>query len=112
MDVGTQGGVQSDRPPPASTGAAHEPHPPVDRLDDDGTWVLAPCGSMRFVEGGERVVCHVRGEAPAVLWAQNARRHGRTLVASRERFGLNRRQSLLTPALSEVREVAGTAPVG
>ncbi|MCK9826069.1 MucR family transcriptional regulator [Nocardioides cavernae] len=79
---------------------------PVDRLDD-GTWVFAPYGSMLPIEDGARVVCHVCGAALAAISAQHARRHDLTLAGYRERFGLNRKQSLLAPALAETRRVEG-----
>jgi hypothetical protein len=92
--------------PTLRAGREREPHVPVDRLDD-GTWVFAPYGSMLAVEDGARVVCHVCGEALAAISAQHARRHELTLAGYRERFGLNRKQSLLAPALAETRRIEG-----
>lgn len=62
---------------------------------------------MLAVENGSRVVCHVCGDALAAISAQHARRHGLTLPGYRERFGLNRKQSLLAPGLAEARRVEG-----
>lgn len=106
VDVGTLSRVQPCEPLRSSAGAALEPHLPVDRLRD-GSWVFAPYAAMRSVESGERVVCHVCGDALAAVSAQHVRRHGLTLDGYRERFGLNRKQSLLTPALAETRRSEG-----
>jgi hypothetical protein len=73
-----------------------KPHVPLDRLLD-GTWLYAPYGAMRAVASGRQVVCHACGEPLAAISAQHARRHGLSLAAYRERFGLNRKQSLLAP---------------
>lgn len=90
----------------AGAASSREPHLPVDRLVD-GTWLFAPFGSMYVDEDGARVVCHVCGDALAAVSAQHARRHGLTLTAYRERFGLNRKQSLIAPVLAQARRVEG-----
>jgi hypothetical protein len=79
---------------------------PVGRLAD-GTWVYAPHGSVLPVEVGRRVVCHACGDALAAISAQHARRHGLSLAGYRERFGLNRKQSLTAPELAHKRRVEG-----
>ena len=83
-----------------------EPHVPVGRLED-GTWVFAPPGAMLVVGGGELVVCHACGQALAAVSAGHLRPHGLTLARYRERFGLNRKMSLVAPALAAVRRVEG-----
>jgi hypothetical protein len=103
--------VQSTEPlggPPAvaGVGSGREPHLPVGRLED-GTWLFAPLGSMYVVGDGARVVCHVCGDGLAAVSAQHARRHGLSLADYRERFGLNRKQSLIAPALAEARRAEG-----
>ncbi|MAY98467.1 MAG: hypothetical protein CMH84_18320 [Nocardioides sp.] len=90
----------------SGVGRAFEPHVPVDRLAD-GAWVYAPVGQMAVTDEGRAVVCHACGEPLAGVSAAHARRHGLSLVAYRERFGLNRKTSLIAPALSEVRRVEG-----
>ncbi|TQJ49280.1 MucR family transcriptional regulator [Phycicoccus sp. SLBN-51] len=92
--------------PSLSAGREREPHVPVGRLDD-GTWVHAPYGAMLPVEAGRRVVCHACGDALSAISAQHARRHGLTLEGYRERFGLNRKQSLTAPELADKRRVEG-----
>lgn len=59
------------------------------------------------VEDGARVVCHVCGDALAAVSAAHARRHGLTLEQYRERFGLNRKASLIAPVLAEKRRAEG-----
>ena len=103
MVQGTLHGVRQVKP---AAGREREPHVPVGRLDD-GTWVYAPYGAMQPVEAGRRVVCHACGEALSAISAQHARRHGLTLDEYRERFGLNRKQSLAAPELAQKRRVEG-----
>src|SRR3954469_21289471 len=90
--------VQKSGQPTRGAGREREPHVPVRRLKG-GAWVFAPYGVMLPVDAGRRVVCHVCGDASAAVSAQHARRHGLTLTGHRERFGLNRKTSLLAPAL-------------
>jgi len=78
----------------------------MERLQD-GAWAYAPFGLMFAVDGGSRVVCHACGDALTALSAQHVRRHGLTLVEYRERFGLNRKTSLVAPVLAEKRHVEG-----
>jgi hypothetical protein len=90
----------------AASSQVPEPHVPSGRLSD-GSWLFAPVGSMLVVAGGERVVCHACGEALAAISAGHLRRHGMDLVGYRVRFGLNRKASLLAPALAAVRRAEG-----
>lgn len=100
-------GVQSaGQAAQTSSGRVLEPHVPVGRLVD-GMWVFAPIGSMAVVDSGEHVVCHACGEALAAVSAQHARQHGLTLEHYRERFGLNRKQSLVAPVFAEKRRAEG-----
>ncbi|WP_415836606.1 MucR family transcriptional regulator [Nocardioides marinus] len=62
---------------------------------------------MTVTDEGRAVVCHACGEPLAGVSAAHARRHGLSLVAYRERFGLNRKTSLIAPALAEMRRVEG-----
>jgi hypothetical protein len=94
------------QPNPPLGGGASVLHVPMDRLDD-GAWLYAPLGGMLVVAGGERVVCHACGDALAAITRHHVRRHGLDLGGYRERFGLNRKQSLIAPALAEVRREEG-----
>lgn len=69
--------------------------------------MFAQFGSMLVVEGGQRVVCHACGEPLADVSGAHAARHQLTLAGYRERFGLNRKASLLAPALAEERRAEG-----
>ena len=93
-------------PESSGVGRAFEPHVPVDRLAD-GAWVYAPVGQMTVTDEGRAVVCHACGEPLAGVSAAHAGRHGLSLAAYRERFGLNRKTSLIAPALAETRRVEG-----
>src|SRR6478609_833528 len=70
-------------------------------------WVFAPFGALLVVDSRRRVVCHACGDALTALSAQHVRRHGLTLVEYRERFGLNRKTSLVSPVLAEKRRGEG-----
>jgi hypothetical protein len=85
---------------------ALEPHVPVDRLDD-GTWVYAPVGEVLVVAGGDHVVCHACGDALEAITRHHVARHDLDLPGYRERFGLNRKTSLIAPTLAEVRREEG-----
>jgi hypothetical protein len=86
--------------------AAVEAHVPCDRLPD-GTWLFAPLGQVLVVAGGERIVCHACGEALTAITRHHVRRHELDLPGYRERFGLNRKQSLIAPTLAETRRQEG-----
>jgi hypothetical protein len=90
----------------AASSQVPEPHVPSGRLSD-GSWLFAPVGSMLVVAGGERVVCHACGAALAAVSAGHLRGHGLGVVGYRVRFGLNRKASLLAPALAAVRRAEG-----
>lgn len=92
--------------PRQGRGRAFEPHVPVERLPD-GSWVYAPLGRMTATQAGRAVVCHACGEPLAGVSAAHARRHGLSLAAYRERFGLNRKASLIAPALAAERRAEG-----
>lgn len=83
-----------------------EPHVPCDRLDD-GTWVYAPYGRMMVSADGARVVCHACGEPLTAISRGHVARHDLDVAGYRERFGLNRKQSLIAPALAQTRRVEG-----
>ena len=83
-----------------------EPHVPWGRLAD-GSWVFGPVGTMLVVCSGQRVVCHACGEALTAISRGHLVRHGLDLAGYRERFGLNRKASLLAPALAAARAVEG-----
>lgn len=85
---------------------AVDPHVPMGRLDD-GTWLYGPFGEMLVVAGGDRVVCHACGDALEAVTRHHVRRHGLDLDGYRERFGLNRKQSLIAPTLQDVRRAEG-----
>ena len=78
----------------------------MDRLAD-GAWLYAPVGQLLVVAGGDRVVCHACGDTLEAITRHHVRRHGLDLDGYRERFGLNRKQSLIAPALAEVRREEG-----
>jgi hypothetical protein len=86
--------------------SALEPHTPLDRLED-GTWLYAPLGEVLVVAGGERVVCHACGDSMTAVSRQHVARHGLDLDAYRERFGLNRKQTMVAPVLAQVRREEG-----
>lgn len=79
---------------------------PCARLDD-GTWLYAPYGARLLAASGDLVVCHACGEPLAAISHAHVARHGLDLADYRERFGLNRKQSLVAPALAETRRVEG-----
>lgn len=85
---------------------AVEPHTPLDRMND-GTWLHAPFGAVLVVAGGQRVVCHACGDALEAITRHHVRRHNLDLAGYRERFGLNKKTSLIAPALAEVRREEG-----
>jgi hypothetical protein len=71
------------------------------------TWLYAPLGSMLHADGGERVVCHACGEQLSAVSAGHLRRHGLDPASYRARLGLNRKASLLAPALALRRREEG-----
>jgi hypothetical protein len=75
-------------------------------LPEDG-WAYAPMGSMLACLGGARVVCHACGEQLTAISADHLRRYDLDLTGYRERFGLNRKRSLLAPALAALRREEG-----
>lgn len=83
-----------------------EPPVPTSR-QPDGTWLHAEVGELRSCDGDERVVCHVCGDALAHLSSAHLSGHGLTLAGYRERFGLNRKQPLMSPAMQEQRRREG-----
>lgn len=85
---------------------ATEPHVPVGRLPDGG-WLFAPVGELLAIDGGRLVVCHACGEALAALSVAHVGRHGLDLAGYRERFGLNRKASLVAPVLAAARREEG-----
>ncbi|GAA2165141.1 hypothetical protein GCM10009845_21980 [Pedococcus bigeumensis] len=90
------------------TSQAREPHLPCGRLAD-GSWLFAPLGVLVAVGDGAAVVCHGCGQALAALSAAHLGGHGLTPTTYRERFGLNRKASLLSPALAQRRREEGAA---
>ncbi|WP_425565360.1 MucR family transcriptional regulator [Pedococcus aerophilus] len=62
---------------------------------------------MLVVASGSRVVCHGCGEALEAISRAHAGRHGLDLAGYRERFGLNRKTSLLAPTLAAARAAEG-----
>lgn len=96
------------RPAAAGAGQFYEPHVPVGRADD-GSWLFAPLGSMLVTDDGARVVCHGCGEWLSQVSTGHARSHGLTLEGYRERFGLNRKASLVAPRLAALRRADGLA---
>ncbi|QWC83721.1 MucR family transcriptional regulator [Nocardioidaceae bacterium] len=86
--------------------SAVEPHLPCGRLPD-GAWLFAPFGEVLVTNSGRSVVCHACGDALAAVSAGHLRRHGLSLAGYRERFGLNRKTSLVAPALAQVRREEG-----
>lgn len=90
-----------------AAGSALEPHLPYAR-SGDGTWIYAPLGALLAVDDGARVVCHACGEQLTSISAGHLRsRHGMDPAGYRGRFGLNRKASLLAPALAQVRRDEG-----
>lgn len=83
-----------------------EPHTPCDRLDN-GTWLYAAYGRTLVVAAGERLVCHGCGEHLAAVSAAHLARHELTQVGYRDQFGLNRKASLIAPALAQTRATEG-----
>lgn len=74
---------------------------------------FAPLGELLAVDGGERVVCHLCGQALAMLGATHLRQqHGWTADAYREAFGLRRGTSLCAPAVTERRRQLGLERYG
>jgi hypothetical protein len=86
--------------------SAVEPHLPLDRLED-GAWLYAPLGQVLIVDGGQRIVCHTCGDALTAITRHHVQRHELDLSGYRERFGLNRKQSLIAPVLAETRRREG-----
>ncbi|WP_416957788.1 MucR family transcriptional regulator [Nocardioides sp. T5] len=78
----------------------------MDRLNDD-TWVYAPVGGVLVVDGGARIVCHACGDTLEAITRHHVRRHDLDLAGYRARFGLNRKTSLIAPALVETRRAEG-----
>ena len=85
---------------------AAEPHLPVIRAVD-GSWLYATPGQLLVVDGGWRVVCHACGAALTSIAVAHLRRHDLSLDAYRERFGLNKTASLLSPQLQAERREEG-----
>lgn len=82
--------------------------PPVPLLRAaDGTWLHAPEGQLASCDGDRHVVCHACGQALAHISAQHAASHQMTLARYRERFGLNRKQPLTSPAMTAQRQAEG-----
>jgi hypothetical protein len=81
-------------------------HVPTGR-EGDGSLSYAPHGHLQVADGGRAVVCHTCGEPLTAITAHHVRRHGLDLAAYRRRYGLNRKQGLLSPVLSEQRAAEG-----
>ena len=60
-----------------------------------------------MVAAGAEVVCHGCGEPLAAVTGAHAGRHGLDLAGYRERFGSNRKASLVAPALADRRREEG-----
>ncbi len=69
--------------------------------------VFAPVGELLVVDGGQRVICHLCGEALQMLSTSRLCRHGWTAVQYREAFGLSRSTALCSPAITEQRRQLG-----
>jgi hypothetical protein len=64
-------------------------------------------GEMVLLAGGDQVVCHACGDALEAVTRHHLKRHGLDVDGCRERFGLNRKQSLIAPTLQDVRRTEG-----
>ena len=68
---------------------------------------FAPIGELIVVDDGERVVCHLCGQALMMLSTSHLRRHGWTAEQYREAAGLSRSTALCSPAVTTKRRELG-----
>ncbi len=70
---------------------------------------FAPIGELVVLDDGQRVVCHLCGEARSCCRPLICARHGWTAEAYREAFGLSTSTALCTPAVTAQRRELGLA---
>lgn len=75
--------------------------------DANGQWLFAPAGELVSFDGERLVICHACGAGLTHLSAGHLRRHGLSQADYRARYGLNRGQPLMAPAMVRQRVEEG-----